>query len=378
MPALSKHPNTIAVRANLHRLHRLRPPKSLTVSCRLILLLCSVAGVSFGQSTDINFPSPVRTNEVVGSIAARDIGDARRTDHFYTFVGNPGDIFITVQSNNLNGDIDVFTAGSLRPLMKFTLYAESTTPITKSVYLRRQQDLVLRVEARSPNDDEGTYQLRFGGSFQPIAGEALLAADESPSPEPSPEPTRGTKRVTSAGARIPEPPRPVEDVATAAPTPEPTPEATPEAKPVESPSPTAAPERAAETEARAPAPRRGRGRTPAGRRAARPSTTTDEPAAKDTKTEEPTTATETKTETATPARRTGRRGVTKQAEPPQEPEPLTGPRLIIEMLDGTRIERYMSTLKRVTVENNQIVVVNKLGRIERVRLSDVTRMSIEP
>ena len=111
------------------------------------------------------------------------------------------------------------------------------------------------------------------------------------------------------------------------------------------------------------------------RRTTRPSTRTEEPAA--TKPEEPTTATESKTETATPERRATRRGATRQ-EPLQEPEALTGPRLIIEMQDGTRIERYMSTLKRVTVENNQIVVVNKLGRIERVRLSEVIRMSIEP
>lgn len=351
-------------------------PKPIANICELILVLCSFAGTSFAQSADINFPSPVRTNEVMGSIAALDIGDARRTNHFYTFVGNPGDVLVTVQSNNLNGDVDVFTAGSLRPLMKFTMYAESTAPITKSVYLRRRQDLVLRVEARTPNDDEGTYQIRFGGSFEPVAGEALVAANESPTPEPSAEPTRATntKRVSSVGARLPEPPRPVEDVAAATPTPEATPEATPEPKAVESPTPAATrEERAAETEARSTGSRRTRGaRIGPVRRTTRPATRTEEPAA--TKPDEPTT--ETKTETTTAERPTTRRGARK--EPPQEPEPLTGPRLIIEMQDGTRIERYMSTVKRVTVENNQIVVVNKLGRIERVRLSEVTRMSIEP
>ncbi|HKY29069.1 MAG TPA: hypothetical protein VJM12_14105 [Pyrinomonadaceae bacterium] len=345
--------------------------KRLTLFCWLILILCSVAPSTFGQSQDISFPSPVRTSEVVGSIAALDIGDARRTNHFYTFVGNPGDVLVTVQSNNLNGDIDVFTAGSLRPLMKFALYAESTAPITKSVYLRRRQELVLRVEARTPNDDEGTYQIRFGGSFEPLIGEALVAANESPTPEPSPEPTlgRNTKRVSSVGARLPEPPRPVEDIAAATPTPEPTPE---EPKPIESPA-SVREERAAETESRATRRTRG-GRIAPTRRTARPSTRTEDPAAKP---DEPTTVTETKTETTTSERPTARRGARKQAEP-QQPEPLSGPRLIIEMQDGTRIERYMSTVKRVTVENNQIVVVNKLGRIERVRLSEVTRMSIEP
>jgi hypothetical protein len=357
-------------------------PKLAIFTCELLLMFSVFAGAALGQSTDINFPSPVRTSEVIGSIAARDLGDARRTDHFYAFVGNPGDLLITIQSNNLNGDVDVFTTGTLRPLMKFTLYAESSLPITKSVYLRRRQDLVLRVEARTPNDDEGTYQIRFGGSFEPIAGESLLAANENPAPDTTVEtsPARGknTKRVSSVGARLPEPlpsPTPVEEIAAATPTPEPTPEPTP----VESPSPTAAPERAAETEARAPEPRRTRGRGATGRRRSTP------PAANK---EETTTAGETTTNpkageaeatTAPAGRRTGRRGATQRTtESPQEPEPQTGPRLIIEMQDGTRIERYMSTLKRVTVENNQIVVVNKLGRIERVRLSEVARMSIEP
>lgn len=348
---------------------------------KLILTLCCLAETAFAQSTDINLPSPVRTNEVAGSIAARDLGDARRTDHFYSFVGNPGDLLITVQSNNLNGDVDVFTAGTLRPLMKFALYAESPVPITKSVYLRRRQDLVLRVEARSPNDDEGIYQIRFGGSFEPIAGESLLAADENPSPDTTVEApaTRGknTRRVSSVGARLPEPPRPAEEIAAASPTPEPTPEATPEPSPVESPSPTAAAERAAEAEARAPEPRRTRGRTPSGRRRPTPPPANKEETTGESKTD--TKAGEAEATTAPTSRKTGRRGDTPPAtEPPQEPEPQTGPRLIIEMHDGTRIERYMSTVKRVTVENNQIVVVNKLGKIERVRLSEVARMSIEP
>jgi hypothetical protein len=48
------------------------------------------------------------------------------------------------------------------------------------------------------------------------------------------------------------------------------------------------------------------------------------------------------------------------------------------MHDGTRIERFMSTIRRVTVENNQIVVVRKDGQIERTRMNEVLRMAIEP
>ena len=109
------------------------------------------------QSVDPNAPSPVRSNNISGRIAARDLGDARLTDHYYALTGTPGDLLITVNSTNLNGDIDVFTATTLRPLLKLTLYAESAAPVTKGIYLRKREDLILRVEARSPNDDEGTY-----------------------------------------------------------------------------------------------------------------------------------------------------------------------------------------------------------------------------
>jgi hypothetical protein len=63
------------------------------------------------------------------------------------------------------------------------------------------------------------------------------------------------------------------------------------------------------------------------------------------------------------------------ATPPQEP---AGPHLIIEQTDGTRIDRPMSTVRRVIVEGGTIVVVLKTGKIERVPLSAVVRMSIEP
>ncbi len=366
-----------------------KPTKPLVLGCQLLLTLCAVASVALAQSTDINLPSPISTNEVVGSIAARDLGDSRRTDHFYAFVGNPGDVLITVKSNNLNGDVDVFTAGSLRPLLKFALYAESTSPITKSIYLRRRTDLVLRVEARSPNDDEGIYQIRLGGSFEPIVSEGLLAAAEDPAADSSgttpAQRDKNIRRVSSVGARIPEPPPPVEEVAVATPTPEmtpePTPESTPEPTPAETPATIATPEPPA-AEAPAPTPRRRtRGRTPAGRRrpASRPAPTDEKAATTETENKtKPAEPPESEAAAPTPGKRTAKSDSTPPATESQEPETPTGPRLIIELLDGTRIERFMSTIRRVTIENNQIVVVNRLGRIERVRMSDVVRMSIEP
>src|SRR6185369_14222695 len=186
----------------------------------IALLVLAAASVS-AQSIDPNAPSPVRSNSVSGRIAARDLGDARLTDHYYAITGTPGDLLITVNSQNLNGDIDVFTAGTLRPLLKLTLYAESTAPVTKGIYLRKREDLILRIEARSPNDDEGSYQLFFGGSFEPIAGGSDITEEETPAETATTGGTGKTKRVSSVGARLPEPP---EVAAAPTPTPEPTPE----------------------------------------------------------------------------------------------------------------------------------------------------------
>jgi hypothetical protein len=48
------------------------------------------------------------------------------------------------------------------------------------------------------------------------------------------------------------------------------------------------------------------------------------------------------------------------------------------MLDGSRIERFMTTIRRVNMESGQIVVIGTDGTVERVRLSRVLKMSIGP
>lgn len=315
-----------------------------------VALLLLAIGSASAQSTDPNAPLPVRSNNVTGRIAARDLGDARLTDHYYAFTGTPGDLLITVNSTNLNGDIDVFTATTLRPLVKLTLYAEISTPVTKGIYLRKREDLILRVEARSPNEDQGTYRLAFSGSFEPIVGGPEISEAETPTAETTTAGGRKTKRVSSVGARIEEPEPPVTEVAKTTPIPEPTPEPTPEAKPVETPE--AVPEKSPEVET--PKPRTARNTR--GRRPIRPRPA---PRVKETS---PTTPSE----------------EPKPKPAPAEPEPEVGPRLVIETNDGTLINRSMSTVKRVTVENGQVVVTGKDGKIDRILLSNVVRMSIAP
>lgn len=296
----------------------------------------------------------MRSNTVTGRIAARDLGDSRVTDHYYAFTGTPGDLLITVQSTNLNGDVDVFTAVTLRPLLKLSLYAESTAPVTKGIYLRKREDLIVRIEARSPNDEEGSYRLYFGGSFEPVAGGPDIAEAETTTEPEKPVVTgKGTRRVNSVGARIADPEPPPKEVAAA--TPEPTPAATPEVKPVETPK-SVTTEKRTEPETARTTPRNTRGRS---RPASPPPTSRRQPAAR-TKEPAPPPVEEPK-----PA-------------PAPEPEAEVGPRLIIETNDGTLINRSMSGIRRVTIENGQVVVTGKDGKINRILLANVVRMQITP
>ena len=340
----------------------------------LVILIVS-ATVSFAQSLDVGTPTPVRSNTVSGRIAARDIGDSRLTDHYYAFTGTPGDLLLTIQTTNLNGDIDVFTAVTLRPLLKLSLYAESTAPVTKGIYLRKRENLIVRIEARSPNDEEGTYRVYFGGSFEPITGGPDIAEGETTEPDkPQPVVTgKGTRRVTSAGARIAEPEPPPKEVAAA--TPEPTPEPTPEAKPVETPKSAAGKKTAEPETARTTTPRNTRGRN-------RPATTTPsrrQPTAR-TKEPKPPPVEEPKEETTEEPKAAPPKAASKSATPKvaTEPEPEIGPRLIIETNDGTLINRSMSGIRRVTIENGQVVVTGKDGKINRILLANVLRMQIAP
>ncbi len=341
--------------------------KTITSSaCWVVLILACFAGNASAQSTDIAWPSPVRSNEVVGKIGARDLGDPRLTDHFYAFTGRAGDVLVTVDSRNLNGDIDVFMFTGLRPLLKFTMYAGSSSPITKSIYLRNTEGLILRVEGRTPNDDDAVYRIHFGGAFEPITSGPLAEHEDAVQLATAEEvPGKGGRRVSSVGARIEEPRSEV----AAAPTPEPTPVAPTEPEPKTTTS--KPPSRG--SRARRPTPRRSRPTAAAKR---------EETTAKD-ESEDTTPATESAAEPKPPAvaKRPPRRGPTTRgaARPSasQEPEE-SGPRLMIETNDGTLVDRYMNTVRRVTVENGQVVVIGKDGKVQRIPLASVVRMTISP
>jgi hypothetical protein len=329
------------------------------------LLIWTVAGVATvnAQSIDQNLPTPIRSNEISGSIAALDIGDPRLTRHFYAFDGRPGDLLITLDSRNLNGDIDIFTAITFRPLMKATMYANTlSSTVSKGIYLRQKQILILRVEARTPNDDAGTYHIRFGGSFEAFSGGIPVAENTEASADTS-TPTSGGRRVSSVGATIPQPVTEKPAVAEAQPSPEAS----------EKPAEETAKKTTTKPRGRTPAPRTP-ARTTTTRRGARPAPA--KPVSAEPKKEEET-AKKGTSSTGKPDTPSG--GTVDTSKPKQEvaiPQPAA--RLIIEQKDGTRIERPMSLVRRVVVEGNTIVIVLKTGKIERVYLSSVSRMSIEP
>lgn len=313
----------------------------LSALVSLLLLSLSVAA----QSTELEYPSPIRSNEITGTITPRDVGDPRLTRYFYSLTGTPGDLIVTVEGRNLEGDVDVFTAGTLRPLAKVSLYAGATASGgSKTIYLKTRESLILRVEARTPNDNDGSFRIRFTGTFEPISADV-------PDPEvvaPTVSSTGTGRRVTATGARIAEP------------EPEPTPAAKTETpanvtpgtetpKTIETPATTA---ESAKPVASKPA-------TSRIRRPGVPRTTRTRP--------------------TTTARRTSTTPAPANTAPaPATVEPASGPRLIVETRDGMKVERYMTTVRRVTVEYGQLIVVMKDGKVERQPMSNVLRMAIEP
>jgi hypothetical protein len=345
----------------------------------LSTILLAFAAVAAGQSSDQNLPTPVRAYDINGTIPALDMGDPRVTHHFYAFNATHGDLLITVESKNLNGDVDIFTAVNFKPLMKIPMYAQASSSMTtKSIYMRVEDILILRVEARSPNDDLGVYRIRFGGAFAPFSGGIPVAENEETTElekSASAPPRRGTRRVSSVGARVEEPSITMAPESAPPPAEEKKAEATrseESAKPAGT-STTKGRIRTARGSSRT---RQTTRRPPKSAKAETEKTSDEVPSPKPDVSAEtenkpvppPPPAPETEKQAA-PAATAKQEGTT-----PTQP----GAHLIIVETDGTRIDRPMSTIRRVIIDNGMIVVYLKNGKIERFAMSDVARMTIEP
>jgi hypothetical protein len=363
----------------------------IVVRALFAMLMASCA--ILGQSTNQDYPTPLTSNEIAGTIKARDIGDARITSYFYQFEGNQGDLFINIVTRNFTGDIDVFTMNGLRPVTKIVVYADFAESETgRVIYLRKPEKMILRVQGRSPGDDPATFRIKFAGSF---------VASTQPAPAAEPELPILTAKNES-GIRVNSVGTIVEIIPKATPTPTPVETATgvtdertdaeesekakdaekakqdvAEAKSEEkSPDPNAGPpEKKMEvvvtdnlpekTETILPRastrrPARNRGRTP-------PKTPPADTAALPL---------ETTSRTSPPAGT--RRGRTPpKVTVPKEPDPLEKINLVILFKDGTTIERPLSEVLRFTVDKGILTVIAKDGSIGRYSMLDVAKVTIE-
>ncbi len=301
-------------------------------------LLTALAGVSvFAQSSDLNFPTPVTSNDISGVIKARDIGDSRLTTYYYAFDGSQGDIFINVVTKNLSGDIDVFMVDGLKPLTKMVIYADAGNSETgRLVYLRKPEHLLLRVEGRTPGDDAATFRIKFAGSFVALAP---VKGDKPPTLDKTASDVENGIKVNSVGTIIPTTPKP-----------QPPKKTTETEKPKESVAKT---EKSEKPENKKPVvvvddmPKSTEitAKKPAAKPPAKPKPgKTDTPPAK---TEEP------------------------------QPDPLASIRLVIRLKDGKVIERQMNEVVKFSVDKGLLTVVTKDGDIIRYSILAVAKVTIE-
>ncbi len=314
------------------------------------------------QSVSQDFPTAVTSNEITGTIASRDIGDARLTTYFYTFDGSIGDLFVNVATRNFTGDIDVFAMPGLLPLTKIVVYADFAENETGRVlYFRKPEKLLLRVQGRTPGDEPAIFRIKFAGSF--VAANESATKTEPELPKVSATEDTGT-RVNSVGT-----------IVEVVPKPKPVAKAQPEPEKVEN-----AGERAEDRQPEKPA------------------------ADKDSKPKTVVVITENsaKSETADSAGKTARRRVTParaksppagrrradatnadaarvppKAETPPAIDPLANIRLVIQFKDGRSIERPMNEVFRFSVDRGTLTVISKDGSIGRYSILDVEKVTIQ-
>jgi hypothetical protein len=325
-------------------------------------LLASLSSNAFGQSTNQSFPTPISSNEISGTIKARDLGDARLTSYFYVFNGNQGDVFINVVTKNLDGDIDIFTADNLKPLTKITVYSDNSNGETgRVVYLRQPQKLILRIEGKTPIDDPATFRIKFAGSFEAIQS---VAENEEPETPQVKNDEQGEVRVNSVGTII-------------------------EVKPKPTPKPK-------ETIAKLEKPKKETEKVETEEKTEEPKETKPEVAENtptENKTEEKPVEEKETPKTPVKEKKPIRTKKTKpQTTAKTEPKPKVKPektttviepalleniRLIVLFKDGTKIERPMSEILKVSVDKGILTVISKDGTIGRYSILDVAKMTIE-
>lgn len=321
-----------------------------------------------GQSSDQNFPTPITSNELSGTVKARDIGDSRLTTYFFTFNGNQGDIFVNVVTKNFNGDIDVFAVEGLRSLTKIVVYADTSDNETgRVIYLRKPEKILLRIQGRSPNDDPATFQIKFAGSFAP--GEYTAETEAPKLPEVRKE-SSSDVIVNSVGTII---------GMKAKPTPQPKEiivekNAEPDLSKNEETGVIQKNEKVEEDQTDEKI-----DETPVKREPL--VIINDELVTVDEKkdTEEVENKSENASTENSEIAKTDKTEKSKKSKSKKiaEPNPLENIRLVVLLKDGGKIERPMSEVVKFGVEKGILTIVNKNGSISRYSILDVAKVTIE-
>ncbi len=334
--------------------------------CLILTALCLSFSVK-AQSSDQNFPTPVTTNEISGIVKARDIGDSRLTTYFYEFDGGQGDIFINVVTKNLSGDIDIFAADGLRPLTKMVVYADAGINETgRLVYLRKPERLLLRVEGRTPGDDTATFKIKFAGSF--VALKSVKGSEET-KPVIVAKAGESGIRVNSVGTIISDRPKKIPPVT-------PPKEKTEVAKTTANPPPDKPKAKQSETSTE---------KETVSPPAVVISSTIKEPPVETEPVKKPVESKRRPTRTLTAKPKTPA-GVTKpgaKAPPPaakteeKKPDPLANIRLVVQLKNGTVIEKRLNEIVKFSVDNGVLLVIFKNGNIARYSMLVVAKVTIE-
>jgi hypothetical protein len=336
-------------------------------------LMLGAAAFDFvvAQSVSIDAPTPVSASTIRGKIAARDIGDPRPTAHYYVFEAAAGDVFLKIESSNLEGEIDVFYADNLRPVTRINLYADgSLLSTSREVYLRKAEKLILRIEAKTPTDDPGTYAIKFEGSWIAMAPAKDTGTPELPKAtgssdagvkvnsvgtivEVKPKPTPTPRATTTAAVKATETVQTPAAVSTV-----PKPKSTNSAKSVDSRPKLVVTDDLAKSEEVKP------------KESAAKSKTTTKPQPKTSP--KATAKTAKKLPVETP------KTETPKPDPAAElAEKLESLRLIVEFTDGRKIERPMNKVVRFGVDKGILTIVSTEGSIGRYSIVDVLKISIE-
>jgi translation initiation factor IF-2 len=336
-------------------------------------------GQIFAQSTIQEYPTAVTSNEITGKIVARDVGDSRQTAHFYTFNGTQGDLFINIETNNLNADFDLFTLADLRPLTKIVVYAGSEpTETGRVVFVRKDEKLLLRVKGRTPNDDAGTYRIKFAGSFVAIT-DSNTEKVEIPTVK---EKDESEIKVNSVGTKIevkPKPsPNPKETVAKkeedekTVQTPQNVSTTGKKVKPSKTPTSVESNKKEevkSTTEAKT--------ETPKTEKTVKPKVekTKEETAKVEEKKDEK------KSESTAKNQPDKKAKVEKTKKPKTEeksqPKTLEKIKLVILFRDGTKFERKMDEVNHVGVDKGILTIITNKGEVLRYSILDVEKMTIE-